>query len=71
MSELNSKEALYGFCGWLTSQDNVVKMGSSEECGGIPDLIECFAKTNNLPEVSDNWHNNLIHPSGECSQVHN
>jgi len=68
---LNNKESLYGFCGWLTSREGVVKMGSNEDCSPIPDLIEEFAKVNNLDEISNDWPKNLIHPSGECSHINN
>ena len=29
---LSASEALYGFCGWLTSRKEIIKMGSSEVC---------------------------------------
>ncbi len=64
---MNSKESIYGFIGWLTGRDQVTRIGASENCGGLPDLIEEFAATNKLPEISEDWPNNLIHPSGECS----
>jgi len=71
MKKLNQKEVIYGFCVWLTFQEKVVKMGSSENCGVVPDLIEEFSKVNNFEDVTDDWPNNLIHPSGECSHINN
>lgn len=70
-NEMNSKESLYGFCGWLTSRKEITTMGSSKVCSMIPDLIEEFSKVNNLPGVTDGWANNLVHPSGECSHINN
>ena len=70
--KLNNKESIYGFCAWLTSREGpIVKMGLSEDCGKIPDLIEEFATVNNLDDVSDIWPKNLIHPSGERSHINN
>jgi len=59
---LNSKEAIYGFCGWLTSRSKKTTMSSKDDCGCIPDLIEKFCEINHLPEITDDWPDNLIHP---------
>lgn len=69
--KLNNRESIYGFCAWLTSREDVVKMGSNEDCASIPELIEEFSKVNNLDEVSVVWPKNLVHPSGECSHTSN
>lgn len=70
MSEdkMNASEALYGFMGWLTSRDKVTpELSARHDAGIAAQLIEEFCKENNLNEPRDGWHNNLIHPSGECS----
>lgn len=68
--KLNSREALYGFVGWLTSREGPgVKMGSSYDCAGLPDLIEEFSNTNNFDEVTEQWPTHLIHPSGEVAKA--
>ena len=59
---LNPTEAIYGFTAWLTTRESKIEMGASCDCGGLPDLIEKFVKVNNLPTVSDDWPDNLIHP---------
>lgn len=65
--KLTASEAIFGFCGWLTTRKEVTKMGSGENCAGIPDLITQFLWENDLDLPRDGWENNLIHPSGECS----
>ena len=70
-NEMNGKECIYGFCAWLTSRKQIVTMGSIKDCSMIPDLIEEFSKANNLHEVTKDWPNNLVHPSGECSHINN
>lgn len=67
MDKLTASEALYGFCGWLTSRKEKTIMSSNNNAVPIPLLIEQFCKENNLTEPRDGWDNNLIHPNGECS----
>jgi len=64
---LNSSEALYGFCGWLTCRKKETIMGTTHDCAPIVDLIKQFCEVNSLPDVSEQWPNNLIHPSGEVA----
>lgn len=54
-SEMNSREAIYLFCGWLTSRNQVTEMGSTKDCAGIPELIEEFCNKNNLPVISERY----------------
>ena len=65
--KLNSAEALFGFCGWLTCRKEKTVMSSADDCAPICELIKQFCDENNLTEPRDGWENNLIHPSGECS----
>ena len=60
---LSSSEALYGFCGWLTSREEKVVMSKKHNCAGIADLINEFCTENSLPEPRDGWHEKLKHPS--------
>lgn len=69
MSELSASEALYGFCGWLTSKEEITVMGSSEDASVVVGLIADFCKENNLAEPREGWHLVLIHPSGEVSTI--
>jgi len=62
LDTLSGSEALYGFCAWLTSRKKITKMGSTNDCGIIADLIKTFCDTNNLEEPRDNWNGFLTHP---------
>ena len=59
-NKLNPKEALYGFCGWLTTRKEKTAMSASDDAAPIPELIEKFAKVNNLDDVSKDWPDNLV-----------
>jgi hypothetical protein len=59
---LSPSEALFGFCGWLTTRDKITRMGLVCECSEIPDLIVEFCEFNNLPMPEHDWHKNLNHP---------
>lgn len=65
--KLTASEALYGFCGWLTSREEKTIMSATDECGIIARLVETFCKENKLKPPRSGWETNLIHPSGECS----
>lgn len=61
--KLTGSEAIYGFCGWLTTRKEVTQMSSKHDCAIIADLIDEFCKANNLSEPSDYWHKSLVHPT--------
>jgi hypothetical protein len=65
--KMTASEAIYGFCAWLTTRNEVTTMSAKHNAGSTCDLIATFCKENKLPEPRDNWTENLIHPSGECS----
>lgn len=60
--ELSGSEALYGFCGWLTTRKEITKMGSKNNCAPIADLVNKFCKTNKLTDPRKNWDKYLTHP---------
>lgn len=60
--ELSASEALYGFCGWLTTRKEVTRMSSKTSGGITADLVEKFCKANNLSEPRKNWSKRLTHP---------
>ncbi len=63
MSEiLNPSEAVYGFAAWLTCRKEKTVMSASDDSAIIADLVAQFCKVNNLPEISEHWPSNLIHP---------
>ena len=65
--KLTAAEAVYGFCGWLTTREVKTIMSASDDAAPIATLIDQFCKENKLQDPRDGWDNNLIHPSGECS----
>lgn len=65
--KLTASEAVYGFCGWLTSRDEETVMSSRCDASKIAELVEQFCEENGLGAPRDNWTDNLIHPSGQCS----
>lgn len=62
IAEMSASEAIFGFCGWLTSRKKKTVMSSSDNCGGIADLIQTFCEINNLTEPREDWTDNLTHP---------
>ncbi len=61
---LNPTEAVFGFACWLTSREEKI---ATDDTALMVQLVNQFCKANNLPEVSDEWANNLIYPSGEIT----
>jgi len=73
-STLNPSEAVYGFAAWLTTRSEKTVMSASNDAAPIADLVKQFCETNSLPEISEHWPDNLIHPTGEVAVpeiVHN
>jgi len=64
---LNPSEAVYGFAAWLTCRSEKTIMSATNDAAPIVNLVAQFCKANNLPDVSADWPNNLIHPSGEVA----
>lgn len=62
LKTLNSSEAVYGFAAWLTTRKEKTIMSAKNDSAIIADLVKQFCEVNNLPKVSKNWPNNLIHP---------
>lgn len=63
MKELSASEAVYGFAGWLTTRDEETKMGATNECGCIAELVGEFCDASNLSDPRDGWEKNLTHPT--------
>lgn len=62
LNELTASEALFGFCGWLTTRKTVTKMSSKHDAGVIAELIKEFCEINKLTEPRKNWDKLFIHP---------
>lgn len=63
---LNPSEAVYGFAAWLTTRKEKIVISAADDAL-IASLVSQFCKVNNLPDVSNQWPNNLIHPSGKVA----
>ena len=61
---LNPSEAVYGFGAWLTTRDQKTVMSATDDSAPIAEFVKTFCEVNNLPDVSEEWPKNLIHPSG-------
>lgn len=61
-SELTASEALYGFVGWLSGQDEVHIISAKHDCAIWAELINTFCIMNNLSEPEGRWDKKLIHP---------
>ena len=60
--EMTGSEAIYGFCGWLTTRKEKIVMSSKHDAAPIADLIEQFCNINELNEPRNNWSDYLVHP---------
>ena len=48
-------EAIYEFCGWLTSRREVTTMSGAHDAGVIADLINDFIVRKGLDEPREEW----------------
>jgi hypothetical protein len=60
--KLNPTEAIFGFAAWLTCRQERTVMSASDNASGIARLIKEFCEANNLPKVSKQWPDHLVHP---------
>ena len=67
---LNQREAIYGFCAWLTTREQRTTFGASEDCAPIPDLIEAFCNANSFMPVSETWPLGLKFPIEKDTPCH-
>ena len=59
---LSGSEAVFGFCGWLTTREIQTVMSSRDDAAIIANLVKEFCSVNHLSDPRDNWEDNLIHP---------
>lgn len=59
-----ASEVLYLFVAWLTTKEEVLTIGASENCGVWADRVKQFCEHNNLAPVRDNKnvYKGLSHP---------
>ena len=63
LSEMSGSEAIYGFCGWLTTRKDKTVMSTNHDCACIAELIKDFCEVNKLSDPREQWTDNLIRPS--------
>jgi hypothetical protein len=59
---LNASEAVYGFAAWLTTREERVVLSAMDDAAPVCALVKRFCEINNLPEITEQWPNHLIHP---------
>jgi len=66
---LTGSEALYGFCAWLSTQDEETTMSSRHDSGHIAELIDRFIRCNNLNQPTDDWTDRYMVPRTKSDNV--
>jgi len=69
MGNLTASEALFGFCGWLTTRKEKTVMSSTNDCASIARLIETFCAVNKLETPREHWERELIHPGEQLGET--
>ena len=59
---MNALEAINGFMGWMMCRDELVTIGSTQDAGVVAGLIKEWALENDLPDVTEDYLNNIKHP---------
>lgn len=62
MRKLSASEALYAFCGWLTSRDEKTVMSSKDDAAPIARRVKQFCKANDLADPMPGWEELFEHP---------
>ncbi len=62
VDQLSASEAIYGFCGWLTTRPEKTTMSAFDDAAATADLINSFCDKNNLIDPREDWAKNLIYP---------
>lgn len=57
---ITASEALYAFCGWLSTRDKPTVMGNKDACQPIADRIKQFINAYELPLPRDGWEKLLV-----------
>lgn len=60
--EMTASEALYMFCGWLTTKKEPTIMSSTNTCGEIAEKVEKFITYHNLSQPKNGWEKRIKHP---------
>ena len=56
---LSPSEALYGFCGWITTRKQVVKASGRHDAAVWADLVKTYCEHQGFQEPVKGWDKNL------------
>ena len=59
---LSGSEAVYGFCGWLTTRSEKTVMSSMDNAAPIAELIKTFCDENKLRDPREDYTDYLTIP---------
>jgi len=59
LKEMTASEALYSFCGWLTSREDKTIMSSKSNCAPVAERVGEFIDNNKLSQPRDSWCKNI------------
>lgn len=57
---LTSSETLFAFAGWLTCRKEVTRLGGSEDCGPVVEMIKVFCAAHDLPPPEEGWDKKIV-----------
>jgi len=60
ITKFSASEALFAFCGWLTSRDESLTMGASHNAVPTVDAIDAFMLKYKLDDVRDGWDDLIV-----------
>lgn len=60
--KITASEAIFGFCGWITSRKEELTVGAAIPCGAIIELITEWCKVNNLVDPRDRYSDYIVQP---------
>jgi uncharacterized protein (DUF1919 family) len=66
--QLNASEALFAFCGALTSREEKTVMSAKHDAGKVADLIKEFCELNDLDEPREGWEHKFKSINQPASQ---
>lgn len=64
---LTASEAVFAFIAWLTTSDEAVTLGRSNDCAPLPPLIDQWCTANGLAEPREDFHRRIVHPPHHAS----
>ena len=63
--EVSASEALFGFCGWITSRDESVIASAKHDAAVWADLIRRYCDAQGFSKPREDWTKNLVSMVGK------